>query len=92
MAFTTRITPAANFFESQRTALLLQPFACNAAGAVEIEGEISAKEARGLQAAQQEVGVGNCGLHTAPVADGTGIGSGRFGAYAENASGVEAGE
>ena len=37
--------------DGQRGLLLVQPFGCDAAGALEIESEISSQETRGLQAA-----------------------------------------
>ena len=92
VALTTRITPAANFSRVSEELLLLQPLSGDAARAVEIESEISAEKARGLQAAEKQVRVGNGGLRAAPVADRAGIGSGGFGADAENAGGIEAGE
>src|SRR6202051_401156 len=79
-------------FESERTSLLLQPFASDAAGAVEIEGEVSAEKSFGLQAAEQKVGVGDGGLGAASVADGARIGTGGFRADAQDAAGIEAGE
>src|ERR1039458_4895217 len=79
-------------FQVQRTSLSLQPLAGDAAGAVEIEGEVTAEEAGGLQAAEKKVGVCDRGLRAAAVADGAGIGAGGFGTDAENAAGIEAGE
>ena len=79
-------------FESQTTSLLLEKFLRDAAGAVEIEREVSTKKTGGLEATEKKIGVGDGGLGAAAVADGTGIGSGGFGADAENAGGVEAGE
>ena len=57
-----------------------------------VESEISAEETRGLQAAEEKIGVGDGGLSAASVADGPGIGSGGLGTDAEDASSVEAGE
>ena len=73
-------------------ALLFQEFCGDAAGAIEIEREVSAEKTRGLQAAEEKIGVGDGGLGAAPVADRAGIGSGGFGADAKNAGGIEAGE
>ena len=64
----------------------------DAAGAVEIESEVAAEKTRGLQAAEKKIGVGDGGLRAASVADGAGIGAGGFGADAQNAGGIEAGE
>ena len=92
VALTTRMTPAANCSRRELRALLLQPLLREAAGAFEIEGEVSAEKALRLQAAEKQIGVGDGGLGAAAVADGAGIGSGGFGADAESAGGVEAGE
>ncbi len=86
------MTPAANFSSVRFELLLLQPLLRDAAGALEIEGEVSAEKTRGLQAAEKKIRVGDCRLRAASVADGAGIGSGGFGADAENSGGVEAGE
>ena len=86
------MTPAANFSSVRLEFLLLQPLLREAAGAVEVEGEVAAEKARGLQAAEEKIRVGDGGLRAASVADGAGIGSGGFGADAENSGGVEAGE
>ena len=72
--------------------MFCQPLLGDAAGAIEIEREVAAEKTRGLQAAEKKIGVGDGGLSAAAVADGAGIGSGGFGADAENAGGVEAGE
>ena len=79
-------------FEREVGSLLLQPLLRDAAGALEIEGEVSAEKTRWLQAAEKEIRVGHGRLRAASVADGAGIGSGGFGADAEYSGGVEAGE
>src|SRR5450631_1776629 len=78
--------------EGEAASQLLEKFCSDAAGAVEIKGEGAAQEARRLQAAEEEIRVGHGGLQAASIADGAGIGSGRFGADAEYTGGVEAGE
>src|SRR6266571_4754053 len=62
--------------ERETASLLLEKFRGEAAGAVEIEREISTKKTRGLQAAKEEIGVGDGGLRAASVADGARIGPG----------------
>src|SRR5580692_6886863 len=79
-------------FQGETRVLFFQPFLRDAAGAIEIEREVSAEKALGLQAAEKKIGVGDGGLQAAAVADGAGIGAGGFGSDAENAGGVEAGE
>src|ERR1035438_5069914 len=78
--------------EGEADSLPLEKFLRDAAGAVEIESEVSAEKASGLQAAEEEIRVCHRGLRAASVADGAGIGSGGFGADAEYSGGVEAGE
>src|SRR5271165_5567852 len=80
------------FGEREPAFVLLQKFFRQAAGAVEVEGEISTEKARELQAAQEEIRVGDGGLRPTAVADGSGIGAGGLGADAQDAGGVEAGE
>src|SRR5579862_7966155 len=80
------------FFQSQIGTLFFQPLLRDAAGAVEIEGEIAAKKTRRLQTAEQKVDVGDGGLRAGAVADGAGIGTGGFGTNAKNSGGVEASE
>ena len=46
----------------------------------------------GLQAAEEQIGVGDRGQRAAAVADGAGIGAGGLGAHAHGSGGVEAGE
>ena len=78
--------------DCQATSLLLEKFLREAAGAIEIEREVSAKKTGGLEATKEKVGVGHGGLSAASVTDGTRIGAGGFRADAKNTSGVEAGE
>ena len=80
------------FIEREWASLMLEPFCGDAAGAIEIESEIAAEEAGGLQASEDEIRIGDGGLGAASVADGAGIGSGGFGADAKNAAGIEARE
>jgi hypothetical protein len=71
---------------------LPQKFRGDPAGAIEIEREISPEKACGLEAAEEEIRVGDGGVHAASVADGAGIGSSGFGPYTQDTCDVEAGD
>ena len=75
-----------------RGLLLLEPFFRQVTRALKIQWEVSTQKSSGLQAAEEQIGVGDGGLRAAAVADGAGIGAGRFGADAQGSGGVEAGE
>ena len=62
------------------------------AGAIEVEAGPAAKEELGVEAAEDEVGVGDGGPDRRGRTDGPGHGAGGLGADAEEAAGVEAGE
>src|SRR4029079_6843373 len=64
-------------------AALCQPCGHDFASALQVEAKLSPKKAFRLQTAEYEVGIGNGRLDTPPVADRTGISSGRFRAAAQ---------
>ena len=84
--------PGGKFFQSEIGAKFLQPLLGNAAGAIEIESEVSAEKARGLQTTEEEIGIGDSGLRAPAVTDRAGIGSSGFGADAQDSGSIEAGE
>ena len=69
-----------------------EPFADQAACALEVQSEISAEKALRLQPAEKQVGIRHRGLGAAAVADRAGIGSGGFGTDPQRSGGVEAGD
>src|SRR6266851_9713125 len=79
-------------FRGELRRVPLEPLRDLALRAFQIESEISAQETLRLESAEKQVGIGDRGLGAATVADGAGVGSGRFGADSERSGGVEAGD
>ena len=71
---------------------LLQPFGGDATGSFDVERELASEKTVGAKAAEQQVGVGDGGDFAPAIADWAGIGAGRFGAHAQGAAAIEAGE
>ena len=92
VALTTRMTPAANCSSVSRTSCCLSHSCVRRRVRSRSSVKSPPRKRVGLQAAEEKIGVGDGGLRAAAVADGAGIGSGGFGADAQDAGGVEAGE
>ena len=91
VAFTTRITPAGKLLRATISICCASSHSRDeAASAIEIKGEISTEEAVRLQAPKKQIRIRHSRLNAAPIADRTGVGSGRFWPHAQRSAGVEA--
>ena len=79
-------------FERESGILFRQPLPCDTACALQVELKVSSQETMRLQAAEQEIGIGDGGQRSAAIADGAGLGTGRLGSDAQCTGGIEAGE